>query len=82
MYPVIIKHKEYAVVINDNGDIRNSYDEDGKLYGKEEVEHKIEEMMRYFYENFRNPTWKYVTLYIIYIVYIYNFIILLILYKY
>jgi len=56
MYPVIINHKEYAVEIDDNGTIRNSYKEKGELYGKEEVEYKIEELQRYYYENFKKPT--------------------------
>lgn len=54
MYPVMIRQKEYAVEVDDNGSIRNSYQEKGELYGKEEVERKIEELQRFFYNNFKD----------------------------
>jgi hypothetical protein len=52
---VYVKHKSkgmYEVEVNDNGQITNSGTTKGELYGKEEVEFKVQEILDYYYKNF------------------------------
>jgi len=49
---VVYNKGKYSVEVNDNGTITNSFESKGEFYGKEEVELKVEEIIRYYYENF------------------------------
>ena len=52
VYVVYMAKGRYSVEVDDNGTVSNSYRDKGELYGKDEVEFKVQEILQYYYDNF------------------------------